>query len=91
MGIFKHTADFNFESIEDGFVCLYEDTVCFLNESAYEILMTCNGKTTNEILQQLLASSHFNDKTVDEETKTKDILEAINTFVEKGLIKESAE
>jgi len=91
VGIFKHTSDFNFESIEDGFVCLYEDKVCFLNESAYEILMTCNERTTNEILQKLLASSHFSDKTVDEEAKTKDILEAIDTFVEKGLIKECAE
>ena len=88
VGVFKHTTDLNIESIEDGFVCLYEDPVCFLNESAYEILMACNGKTTNEIVQQLLASSHFNDETVTQEAKTNDILEAIDTLVENGLIKE---
>lgn len=30
-------------------------------------------------------------KNVDDETRTKDILEAIDTFIEKGLIKECTE
>lgn len=88
MGILKHTPNLNIESIEDGFVCLHEDTVCFINESAHKILMACNEKTTEEVLQCLLGSSPFNDTSLTEELKIKDILEAIATFVENGLVKE---
>lgn len=63
-----------------------DNKVCFLNQSAYEILLICDGKDLDEIIKNLFENSSFSDDSVDVATKTKDILDALETLVINGLV-----
>ena len=45
-----------------------------------------NGKGLDEIIKNLFENSSFSDESVDVATKTKDILDALETLVINGLV-----
>lgn len=86
MNVYKSVPNLEIECIDDGYVCLLDNKVCFLNQSAYEILAICDGKDLDEIIKNLFENSSFSDESVDAATKTKDILDALETLVINGLV-----
>lgn len=86
MAVYKCVQNLEIECIDDGYVCLLDNKVCFLNQSAYEILGVCDGKNLEQVIKELFESTSFSDESVDVATKTKDISDALETLVEKGLV-----
>ena len=49
-------------------------------------MLICDGKDLDEIIKNLFENSSFSDESVDAATKTKDILDALETLVINGLV-----
>ena len=90
MNIYYRNDGFEIEKIEDGYACLLDDSICFLNQTAYEIWEVCHGKDVYSICAALQKKPSFTDDTISKEIICADIAEALKALAQNGLVREEA-
>ena len=88
MAKYKVSEDLHIEKIENGFVCLAGENVCFLNDSAYEVLMACNNNDITSACNALFDGMYFSDHNIPKEKRMADITETIQILLSGGLLLE---